>query len=189
MKTLTIAFDDELFAEIDKRTTSDFDHSDVVQKLLKKALASSQQVSTSEAKRPPPLVLPTRNSVASFVQTSEYKVLSGINKYLAVLGWLHKNKPDEFGKIESYRRGNRVYFGKSQRQVEESGDGVSAKQIPGSNVWALATLDNRAKRGLLADVLQLLNLEPGEINIVIDSIPDSGRHRRDNIFDTFNSNS
>ena len=186
MKTLAITIDDGLFAEIDKRTTSDFDHSDVVQKLLKKALASSQQMSPPEFKpSSSPLALPVKNNLVSFIQTPEYKVLSGINKYLAILGWLHKNRPEDFEKVENYRRGNRIYFGKSQRQVEDSGDGVSAKQIPGTNIWALATLDNRAKRGLLSDVLQLFNLPASEINIVVDSIPDSGRHRRENIFAQF----
>src|SRR5208282_898743 len=145
------SIDDALFTEIEKRTTPDFDHNDVIQKLLKKTLLPSQPAIPSKPKSDSPAIPSVKNSIVSFVQSPEYAVLSGINKYMAVLGWLHKFKPNEFGKVENYRRGNRVYFGKSQRQVEESGEGIDAKQIPGSNIWALATLDNRAKRGLLAD--------------------------------------
>jgi|SRR5665213_1464251 len=189
MKNLNINIDDSLFLEIEKRTTPDFDYNDVIQKLLKKALLSSQPTNSSKHKPEPSAIPSAKNSIVSFVQSPEYKVLSGINKYLAVLGWLHKFKPNDFEKVESYRRGNRVYFGKSQRQVEESGEGIDAKLIPGSNIWTLATLDNRAKRGLLADVLQLCNFQSGEINIVIDTIPDSGRHRRENIFKGFSLDS
>jgi negative regulator of replication initiation len=186
MKNLNISIDDAIFAEIEKRTTPDFDHSDVIQKLLIKALQPSMP---SSPKLGSPAIPSVRNSIVSFVQSPEYKVLSGINKYLAVLGWLHKHKPNEFEKVENFRRGNRVYFGKSQRQVEESGEGISAKLIPGSSIWTLATLDNRAKRGLLADVLQLCNYQTGEINVVVETIPDSGRHRRENIFKLFSLNS
>lgn len=175
--------------EIEKRTTTDFDHNDVIQKLLKKALLPTQSPVPSKAKSDFSAIPSAKASIGSFVQSPEYKVLSGINKYLAVLAWLHKYKPNEFEKVDNYRRGNRIYFGKSQRQVEESGERINAKQIPGSTIWTLATLDNRAKRGLLADVLQLCNIHPGEINIVIDTIPDSGRHRRENIFKGFSLNS
>jgi negative regulator of replication initiation len=189
MRNLNITIEDALFMEIEKKTTPDFDHNDVIQKLLKKALLTSQPAVPSKTKSNPSAIPSAKDSIVTFVQSPEYTVLSGINKYLAVLGWLHKYKSDDFEKVESYRRGNRVYFGKSQRQVEESGEGIAAKQIPGSSIWTLATLDNRAKRGLLADVLQLCNIQSGEINIVIDTIPDSGRHRRENIFKGFSLDS
>jgi negative regulator of replication initiation len=163
--------------EIEKRTTLDFDHSDVIQKLLKKALLVQHPTTPCPPQPKLPLVPSLKDSLVSFVQTPEYRVLSGINKYLSVLGWLHKNRPNEFVRIENYQRGNRVYFGKSQRQVEDSGENIVAKQIPGSNTWALSTLDNRTKRDLLADVLHLCNFPSDEINIVIDTISDSGRHR------------
>jgi negative regulator of replication initiation len=184
MKSLTISIDDDLFIEIEKRTTPDFDHGDVVVKLLRRALTSSTPASQP---RPNPATIPVlKNSIVSFVQTPEYRVLSGIDKYLAVLGWVNKNRPNGFvERIENYRRGNRIYFGKTQRQVVDSGEGIDAKQIPGSSVWALATLDNRAKRTLLADVLHLFNFQPGEINVVVDSIPDSGRHRSSGPFSDF----
>jgi negative regulator of replication initiation len=185
MKTLHITVDDGLFEEIEKRTTVDFDHGDVVQKLLKKALMLPQQKTASESMQNSKPASLRKDNIVSFVQSPDYKVLSGINRYLAVLGWLHKNRPEEFKKIENYRKGNRVYFGKSQQQVEESGDGITAKQIPDSNLWALSTLDNRAKRGLIEDILQLCNFQPSEVNAVVNSIPDSGRHRRENIFANF----
>jgi negative regulator of replication initiation len=185
MKNLNISIDDALFTEIDKRTTPDFDHNDVIQKLLKKALLPSQPAippsPTLESSASPPV----KNSIVSLVQSPEYTVLSGINKYLTVLGWLHKHRQTEFAKVESFRKGNRVYFGHSQRMVEESGEGISAKQIPGSAIWTLATLDNRAKRAMLTDVLQLCNVQLGEINIVVETIPDSGRHRSEKLFSGF----
>jgi negative regulator of replication initiation len=175
MKTLNINIDDDLFTEIEKRTTVDFDHNDVVQKLLRKALTPlpnmpkpNLELSQSTS---------AKNSIVSFIQSPEFKIASGINKYLGILAWVNENRPKEFRKIEDYRRGNREYFGKTQRQVEDSGKGIKAAQIPRSNIWALTTLDNRAKRSLLEDLLHLFNFPPGEINAVVSALPDSGRHR------------
>jgi negative regulator of replication initiation len=180
MKTLNIQIDEQLFVEIEKRTTPDFDHNDVIQKLLRKALTP-----LPNAPKPNSELSPNpsaKNGILPFIQSPEFKIASGINKYLAVLAWVNKNKPKEFQKIEDYRKGNRIYFGKTQRQVEDSGKNINATQIPGSNIWALTTLDNKAKRNLLEDLLHIFNFQPGEINAVISALPDSGRHRRENIF-------
>jgi negative regulator of replication initiation len=182
MKVLNIHIDDELLAEIEKRTTPDFDHNDVIQKLLKKALASPLPTNAPKTNSEPTPTVSSKNSILTFIQSPEFKIASGINKYLAVLAWVNKNRPKEFQKIEDYRKGNRIYFGRTQRQVEDSGKGINATEIPGSNVWALTTLDNRAKRSLLEDLLHIFNFPPGEINAVINSLPDSGRHRRENLF-------
>jgi negative regulator of replication initiation len=185
MKTITIGIDSDLFTEIDKRTTPDFDHSDVINKLLKRALNLSGPSEAPRAIQTSVPVLSEKEGIVSFVQTPEYRVLNGIDKYLAVLAWLHKTRPNEFGKIENYRKGNRTYFSKSQKQVEDSGTGINAKPIPGTLWWALATLDNRAKRDILSDILHLFNFQPGDINRVVDTIADSGRHRRENLFTNY----
>ena len=115
------------------------------------------------------------SSIVAFVETREFTVASAIDKYLAILAYLHKSRSTDFPKIEDYRKGNRTYFAKSQREVEDSGTGITARQIPGTVYWALATLDNRAKREILRDVLHIFGLSPVEINTVVASIPDSRR--------------
>jgi negative regulator of replication initiation len=174
MKNLIMSIDDDLFKEIDRRTTPDFDHSDVVQKLLKKSLSLPQPTIPHKPDPTPRAIQPAKDGIVSFVQTPEYRVLSGINKYLAVLGWLANNRPNEFKKLDQYRRGKRVYFGKSQQEVEGSGKNIKAKPIPGSTVWALETLDNRAKKDLLADVLRICDCESADVNAVVDTIRHQG---------------
>src|SRR5689334_3301044 len=96
MKTITIGIDDNLFTEIDKRTTPDFDHSDVIQKLLKRALTSARPNEAPKAIQTSVPISSEKVGIVSLVQTPEYRVLNGIDKYLAVLSWLHKNRPKEF---------------------------------------------------------------------------------------------
>lgn len=175
MKTITI--EDAVFAELDKLTTEFFSHSDVIRKLLSRG-----------ADLPPPSLpatpfqVPENGSIVAFVQSAEYRMLtSGINKYLTVLGWLYKTHTSDFQKVENYRRGNRVYFARNQRTVEEGGKSIHAKQIPHTPVWTLATLDNRTKRIILTDLLPLFGFKPDEINAVVSTISDSGRHRGSNL--------
>jgi len=179
----TINLEDDVFADLDKLTTEFFSHNDVIRKLL---------LSRGADFKPPvpagnPFQVPENGSVVAFVQSANYRMLtSGINKYLAVLGWLYKTHTKDFQKVENYRRGNRVYFARSQRAVEEGGSGaIHAKQIPNSPVWTLATLDNRTKRIILADLLPLFGFKQNEINEVVSTISDSGRHRGGKLFTEF----
>jgi hypothetical protein len=60
----------------------------------------------------------------------------------------------------------------------QSGEGITARQIPQSDLWALATLDNRAKRMVLEEVLQALNYSSADIHLVLAELPDPGIRRR-----------
>jgi negative regulator of replication initiation len=182
----TIHLDDDVFTEIDKLATGIFSHSDVIRKLLK--MTPSERVeSVNSLKTSSGSV--SKGGIVSLMQSPEYQLLrSGIDKYLTVLSWLHRNRRNEFDKVLEYRRGNRIYFAKSQRAVEQGGGGnIHAKQIPGSDYWVLATLDHKSKREILHDVLHLLGFQPAEINVVVGTIPDSGRHRS-SLLDGFSLN-
>jgi negative modulator of initiation of replication len=169
MKTLTI--DDDLYAEIDSHTSEIFSHSDVLRKLLslkhQKPRASSSDAPDSGGNEP--------GKIISFIQSREYQMRhKAIDKYLAILGWLYKNRPDEFIKIEDYKRGDRVYFAKSEKAIEEGGGGnIRAKRIPDSPFWALVTLDNSSKRTILRAILRSFGHTSAEVNTVVETLPDS----------------
>jgi len=161
----TINLEDDVFAELDKLATGFFSHNDVIRKLLLSRGADPKLPAPTAN----PFQVPQNGSIVDFVQSVSYRMLtSRINKYLAVLGWLYKTRPSDFHKVENYKRGNRVYFARSQKAVEEGGNGaIHAKQIPNSPIWTLATLDNRTKRIILADLLPLFGFKEDEIKAVI----------------------
>ncbi len=104
-----------------------------------------------------------------------------------MLGWLHSANPKKFAEAtQKFHRGSRAYFAKSEKEILESGDGVSAKPIPQSPFWALATLDNKSKRLVMEDMLQALGYSRGDINLTLAELPDSGiRRSRAKLFDKF----
>ena len=166
MKTLHI--DDELFAEIDKLATGIFTHSDVIRKLLSQKSAPNIESPASNGK----LTSPQQGSITEFVQSSGYQGLRKTgDRYLIVLGWINKHRPNEFKRVEDFQRGKRKYFSKNSEAILESGKGnIKAKQIPGSSFWTLVTLDSSSMRSVLTDVLHLTGFKVDEIKSVVETI-------------------
>jgi negative regulator of replication initiation len=178
----TIPVDADIFTELEKLRGDLWSHSDVIRKLL-----SFHQSGKQETNAPPvdhfneqtPSRSEVNGGLVEFVRSAQYQLsYKAVDKYLAILGWLYKNRSRDFSKVETYRRGNRVYFGATQRKVEEGGGGnIHAKQIPGSGVWALVTLDNRTKRTILTDLLRAFGFQSSDIQSIVSTLPDSGIHR------------
>jgi len=177
----TIIVDDDLFLEIDKLATGIFSHSDVIRKLYEKKMVQQKEPLVTGMKSIPP----QKGSISAFVQSPEYRSLRKAgDRYLAVLGWVQKNRSNEFTKVENYNRGKRVYFAKSHKAILESGNGnIKAKQIPGSSVWTLVTLDSPSMRKILTDVLQLVGFQLDEIKVVVETIPTRLRGNLGDLFD------
>jgi negative modulator of initiation of replication len=109
-----------------------------------------------------------------------------VNKFLLLLGWLYLNHPKEFADAAlGFRRGNRRYFAKSQKEIEQSGNGIAAKAIPQSPFWVLTTLDNKSKRIIIEDLLQILKYSRGDINLTLAELRDSEIRRGSRDSETF----
>lgn len=118
-----------------------------------------------------------------FITSPEYKLEhSGIGKYLSIFGWLQKHEPNRFQAIEKYQRGKRVYFSKNPKQIAESGKGISVKRIPGTEHYAMVTMDNPTKRRVMGELLSAMGYSKALCNKVAETIVDSGitrSHRLD----------
>jgi len=176
----TIQLDEDVFEQLSRLTSPLFSHNDVVRKLLMpQSEKNSSTIPDVRAVRPQ-----ENGNLVTYIKSVDFQMLnSGINRYLAVLGWLYRAYPQDFQKVENYKRGNRVYFARSQKEVEDSGTGISAKKIPGSPIWTLATLDNTGKRKILSDLLRLFGLNANDINIVVSTISDSAGRRNNGLLD------
>ena len=164
----TISIEDDLFLEIDKLATGIFSHSDVIRKLLGQKPDQKNAVQITGTNT----ISPQKGSIVEFVHSSAYQALRKTgDRYLVVLSWVNKHRPQEFSKVGSFQRGKRTYFAKNSESILESGKGnIKAKQIPGSSFWALVTLDSPSMRNILADVLQITGFKPDEINLVVKTI-------------------
>jgi negative regulator of replication initiation len=101
-----------------------------------------------------------------------------VDKFLAILGWLHHTQSKQFAEAAAgFRRGSRRHLAKSEREILQSGDGVTAKPVPQSPFWILTTLDNKSKRTIVEDVMRALCHSASDISLAILQLPDSGIRR------------
>lgn len=179
-----IEIDDKVFAELSRRATGfNVTPNTVIRRvlnLLDTPDHSSENrpiLAQSTAHQTPNRG--SRSGLVEFVQGDRFQDHSqAIDRFLMLLGWLHLTHKSEFADVAlGFRKGNRVYFAKSQKGVEQSGVGITAKPIPQSPYWVLTTLDNKSKRNVVEDLLRHLKYPRGDINLVLAELPDSGIRR------------
>jgi negative regulator of replication initiation len=174
----SIEIDDAVFVELSRRATGfHVSPNDVLRRILNLApvavAASTSPTFPSNAKN-------GASPLHAFIQSEHFqRYQQAVDRYLSLLAWLHFTHAKKFVDVVlGFRRGNRLYFGTSQQEVERSGAGIAAKQIPKSPLWALTTLDNRTKRLIIEDLLQTLNYPGADIKFASAQLPDSDIRRR-----------
>jgi len=177
----SIEIDDQVLEELSRRATGFYvTPNDVLRRLLQLGAASQASPKQIAANGTPPAAAAALPStLTEFVRSERFtRHHQAVDKFLAMLGWLHHMHPKQFADVASaFRRGSRRYFAKSEREILQSGDGVTAKAIPQSPFWVLTTLDNKSKRIVLEDVLRALGYSRSDINSALAVLPDSGIRR------------
>jgi len=182
----SIEIDDQVFAELARRATGfHVTPNDVIRRILDLSAPSSERLA---APQPPPPT-PVASTVTEFIRSERFqRHHQAVDRYLVILGWLHSAHQKQFADAAlRFHRGSRAYFAKSEKEIVESGDGVTAKQIPQSPFWTLTTLDNKSKRLVLEEMLRGLGYSRTDINLVLAELPDSGirrSHGRSQLFDS-----
>ena len=178
----SIQIDDQVLAELEKRATGfHVTPNDVLRRVLNLTATAVAQSTRAVARLPQPVANgAVDSSIIEFIRSDRFqRHRQAIDRFLTILAWLHVAHPKQFTDAAlSFRRGKRLYFAKSQQEIERSGDGITAKPISQSPFWVLTTLDNKSKRIVVEDVLHALGYSRGDINLVVAELPDSDIRRR-----------
>ncbi len=169
----TIEIEDDVLAALEKMVRGFNDTpSTVIRRLL--------------AQDAPPAPRPGRQSVqqpsgdpdnpfSPLLTSPTYLMANAGNRYFQILAFLHQLQgEDQFAQLETYRFGNRVYFARDPKTIENSGSSTNPKPVPGTRFVALSTLSNAAKRRIITDVLRSFNYPASVISTVLATLPDSG---------------
>jgi negative modulator of initiation of replication len=176
----SIEIDDQLFAELSRRATGfHVTPNDVLRRLLNLGASSQASPKHATSNGTPPSAAALPSTLPEFIRSERFnRHYQAVDKFLAILGWLHHAHPKQFADMAlAFRRGSRRYFAKSEREILQSGDGITAKPIPQSPFWVLTTLDNKSKRIVLEDLLGVLGYSRDDINLALAELPDSGIRR------------
>lgn len=187
---MQVEIDNEVFDALKKRITG-FNETpnDVLRCLLdlpRKGVGPEKQPNSELATRngAPARELKVRNTLATLVARTAYGPAPAINKYLAILAVIIKEVPGMREKLLQYRKGKRVYFSEKEEEIHSSAQNVTVHKIPNESIFVLSTMDNRAKREILADICLLAGLNRSEAEEIVSSIQDSAKKRRSSIVDT-----
>ena len=105
--------------------------------------------------------------LAAFVVGAEFRTAStDDDKYLGLLGWIATRHAEEFGEFIRRQSFHRRYLSLSQEEILEACRHNHARQIDGTQYWAVLNLDAATKRRFLARLLDFIGYRDAVIDFV-----------------------
>ena len=95
--------------------------------------------------------------LAAFALSVEFRSkFTDADRYLALLGWIAERHPADFGEFIRSLPGGRRYLSLSQEEILAACRHNQARQIDGTQFWAIMNIDAATKRRFLARVLEFV---------------------------------
>jgi negative modulator of initiation of replication len=95
--------------------------------------------------------------LAAFILSGDFRAkFTDADKYLALLAWVAAKHPGEFGEFIRSLPGGRRYLSMSRDEILETCHHNQARQIDGTQYWAIMNIDTATKRRFLARVLEFI---------------------------------
>lgn len=105
---------------------------------------------------------PKKKALWDFLKGTEFTAQrNAVGKFVSLLAFLWRENRDKFAAVEGINGRSRKYFAKSESDLDQSGNSVHPKRIPGSEYWVLTNNSTQSKVELLLQVLKLLGYDEG----------------------------
>ncbi|MDB6127980.1 MAG: hypothetical protein JWM35_1876 [Verrucomicrobia bacterium] len=138
----TIELSDEVYEELQKLATGFHRSPDEV-------LASLLNIPVGSPEAAEPL--------AVFILSAEFRSkFTDADRYLALLGWAALRHPADFGEYIRSLPGGRRFLSMNQEEILATCRHNQARQIDGTQYWAIMNIDAATKRRFLARVLEFV---------------------------------
>lgn len=161
MKTIEVS--DEVYAALQRLATG-------FHRTPNEVLASLLNVPTGSPEAAEP--------IAAFVIGSDFRAkFTDADKYLALLGWIAARHAGEFGEYIRSQSSGRRYLSMSREEILETCRHNQARQIDGTQYWAIMNIDTATKRRFLARVLEFIGYRDDVIEFVCSMFGRDGARR------------
>ena len=105
---------------------------------------------------------PNKKALWGFLKGPEFAAeRNAVGKFLSLLAFLQRENRDRFAAVLGVSGRSRKYFAKNESDLEQSGNSVHPKKIPGSEYWVVTNNSTQSKVELLLQVLRLLGYDGG----------------------------
>ena len=109
--------------------------------------------------------------IAAFVLSGDFRArFTDADKYLALLSWLAERHVTEFGEFIRSQTSGRRYLSMSREEIIEACRHNQARQIDGTQYWAIMNIDTATKRRFLARVMEFIGYRDEVIEFVCATI-------------------
>jgi negative modulator of initiation of replication len=101
-----------------------------------------------------------RSELSAFLGMPDFRRLRNVkDRFVAILGELHRRDPEGFGAVLQLGGRKRRYFAKSRSEIASSGRSVAPREIPGSSYWVMTNASTEYKKTILRDVMHTLGYD------------------------------
>jgi negative modulator of initiation of replication len=130
---------------------------------------------STDAPKPPTIPSPLHTLLCS----AEFTHLrQAVDRFLALLTWLHRRDPAKFDVVQEVRGKRRVYFAKSQQEILAGGRSTHPRRVPGTPWYVITNNDTPKKQSILAEVMSRLRYDRAEIEEAVSCIEPEAANRR-----------
>ena len=100
---------------------------------------------------------PALDSLELFLAGDEFRALEGsTQRYLAILAWCAVNHASDFSDFIAHQESGHRYLTLSRDEIHEVLAHNRARQIDGTQFWAVMTIDSKAKRRFVRRLLEFI---------------------------------
>ena len=108
------------------------------------------------AKRPPL----AGDNLLFFLASDEFTRLGDpIDRYLALLGWCASHYATDFADFISHQESGRYYLAWNRDEINEARARNHARQIAGTQFWAVMTIDDAARQRFVCRMLEFIGCQ------------------------------
>lgn len=117
--------------------------------------------------------------LVGYMLSAEFRAkFTDADKYLAILGWLARKHGSDFNEFVRSLASGRRYLGWSREEILEQCRHNQAREIPGTNFWAIMNIDTATKRRFLTRVLEFIGYRDEVVEFACGAIGVRGTRRR-----------
>ena len=96
-------------------------------------------------------------TVFNYVNKEELAMQRGaVGRFLLILAALYRGHTSQFSVVTEISGRDRLYFAKSEKELEESGSSTKPRQIPDSPYWVMTNSNTTRKKMMLTKVASSL---------------------------------
>jgi negative regulator of replication initiation len=138
--------------------------------VIKRLLIDSEPTEEESSARNGHVISENGHPLVKLVSSPEFLRDNAKERYFAVLKFLYKDKPQEFAKLNGYKKGSRIQISTDEIAIKTSGRHTWPQKLYDTPYWVSSNLSNDRKRIVLEDVLKLLLYENDVIAAVLKTI-------------------